>query len=296
VGISQPGLAEPGLTQPGAGLPAVPVFTPGARALATAGNRPYIGHLYTNAGVFKELIGPLVEAPSFKISINGGHHPLTVQIASKDPNALRGDLLKLTEQGGDGTVVYTGIIEDLIEGTDGKTGYTIQLQPLVVELGDTPFSHEYYQQTDVAQMARDAVTQAISYGKHLSYTSASIPLTGLTGIFSFVNATCLRVLEEAKKMAGPNFFYYVDENGLVTFGAANLGAATSSYSVQAQDVLKVQAPITTLYNFHRRHWWNAAQCHGSDCVRVRRGSDSLRLPDGPALDRDRFAVRGPGKD
>jgi len=246
---SEVGLAQPGLFQPGAGAAAVPVFAPGARALATVGNRPYIGHLYTNAGVFKELIGPLVEAPAFKVSINGGHHPLTVQIASKDPKALGGDLLKLTEQGGDGTVVYAGIIEDLIEGTDSKTGYQLQLQPLVVELGDTPFSHEYYQQTDVAQMARDAVTQAISYGKHLSYTSASIPLTGITGIFSFVNATCLRVLEEAKKMAGPSFFYYVDENGLVTFGKADLGATTSSYSVQAQGALKVQAPATTLYNF-----------------------------------------------
>lgn len=284
--------------------------------------KPYIAHLYDSMGNFKSLLGPLLTRPILKWSLNGGGHPITLDLPAQPTGALapvQGDIVKLTEQGGTGSVGYTGIVEDVPDDLDVTVAHQLLLSPLIVELGDGAFDKNYsppispagfvatvssidspmtgygtggevnYQLTtvswdfnaligyefrtvqpdgvtrsggigivkrnwagrvvveyapwagglnpapavgdtvtigrtatpgvDIAQFVRDAVLQT----KHLTTTPQSCPQTGIFASFNFSKTNPLRALEEAVKIGGTNFYFFVDEVGVVWFGQSNQG-------------------------------------------------------------------------
>ena len=219
--------------------------------------RPLLAHLYTNGWIygqnnnprFKKMLGPIVNYPVMKYGVNYGHSPMDLWLPALDSAAnapVRGDIVTLTEQGGDGTVIYTGIIEDLPENlSTSKSEWGLTLQPLSVELGYTPFTVNY-SLVDPAVMVRAAVTAT----KNLTWTAATIPLTGLVRSYDFsFTGTSLKVLEETIKM-GSNLQYFVDEVGQVYFGTSQ--TLNPTYTVkrgQDYDVFKGRASISKLCNY-----------------------------------------------
>lgn len=135
-----------------------------------------------------------------------------------DPIAL-GDIIQLTEQGDNsGTILYTGLVEEIPDdiGPDA-TVHQVALTPLVAELGDASFNQQYSVLTDVAQMVRDAVART----SHCRVEPWSVGDTGVQALYNFNNTNALEVLNVAKRIAGLNFWWFVDATGLVWFQAAS---------------------------------------------------------------------------
>lgn len=129
-----------------------------------------------------------------------------------------GDIIVLTEQGDPGNaVLYTGLVETVPdeENSDGPH-HQIELTPLVAELGDAYFNKQYTVLTDVAQMVRDAVATTA----HCRVAPYSVGDTGVLAIYNFNSTNALEVLTVAKRIAGLNFWWFVDETGLVWFQSA----------------------------------------------------------------------------
>jgi hypothetical protein len=240
--ISGPGSLQPG--GPGPFLfPPPPALLPKTQAL------PFIAHLYSNSLTFKKSLGPLLARPKLKWTLNAGHSPVQLDLPFNDTTAIgpsQGDIVRLTEQGGDGKVVYTGILADIQLNVDVQPPYvSLQLDPLVTELGEAPYDHNYSRPTDIAQMVRDAVNQA----SHLTYTPQSIPDTGIFAVFNFHVTNALEVLNTCKHIGGPNFFFYVDEYGIVWFHSVSF-VGTPVYTLRdGFTVRKKSSPISSLKNY-----------------------------------------------
>jgi hypothetical protein len=138
-----------------------------------------------------------------------------------DPDPIAaGDIIQLTEQGDNsGAILYSGIVEELPDEVGaGATGskHQVTLTPFVAELGDTDFNQQYSTLTDVAQMVRDAVNKT----GHCRVSQKSCGDTGVLAIYNFNQTNVLEVLNVAKRIAGVNFWWFVDAMGLVWFQSA----------------------------------------------------------------------------
>jgi hypothetical protein len=165
---------------------------------------------------FRRCLGPLLNRPMLKSSLNGGYHPITLELtAASQQDAIRpGMVVRMTQRGNSGRVVFSGIIEDCPTTIDAAASYTIALAPMVVELSETYFDRNYTVATDAAQMVRDAVGETL----HLYVDAVSCPDTGRAGIYNYqAGATSLDVLNEALKIAGPGYYWFVDEIGRAWF-------------------------------------------------------------------------------
>lgn len=142
---------------------------------------------------------------------------LAVGMSTDDP-IQNGDIIQLTEQGDPGSaILYTGIVEAVDDETSPDVvRHQISLAPMVVELGDSYFNQQYTVLTDVAQMVRDAVAAT----NHLTVQPWSVGDTGVKAIYNFNSTNALEVLNVAKKIAGVNFWWFVDASGLVWFQSA----------------------------------------------------------------------------
>jgi len=248
-----PGGITPGTSQLGSlslggpGPFAVPLVLP---SLAKAQALPFIAHLYSTTLIFKKALGPLLNRPLLKWSLNAGHHPVRLDLPVNDATVNgpgQGDIVRLTEQGGDGKAIYTGLIND-IQVNIGPAGpyISLVLDPLVTELGEAFFDHNYKTYTDIAQMARDCVNSTA----HLTYTPQSIPDAGIFAIFNFHFTNSLDVLNTIKHIGGPTFWFYVDELGVVWFQAVNLtGRPYYTLTEGSFSLRKKSTPINTLKNY-----------------------------------------------
>jgi hypothetical protein len=130
-----------------------------------------------------------------------------------------GDIIQLTENENSGTILYTGIVEEMPDevgaGASGSK-HQVALTPLVAELGDTDFNQQYATLVDVAQMVRDAVNTTA----HCRVSQMSCGDTGVLAIYNFNQTNVLEVLNVAKRIAGVNFWWFVDAMGLVWFQSA----------------------------------------------------------------------------
>ena len=213
---------------------------------------PYIVHWYTNNGVFKKLSVPLVSFPVLASSINSGNHPLSLEFSTNDQSAqapVQGDLCSLTEDGGDGTVVYKGFAQNPVTQIAGdQLSIKFDLSPMVQELGETPFNRYYTVATDTGQIMRDAVNTT----KHFTATTTEIPNTGVTAIIDFPNSNCLRAVEEAKRLTGPFMWWFADGAAGKVFGeVANVGGV-ADYTVKLSQEITAQtseSPFDSLLNW-----------------------------------------------
>lgn len=230
------GIKSNGLGQIGLGGPqpvqsfALPVMS------ATA--QSYIAHLYDHNMVFKRTLGgaAIINKPGLKLTQNGGYQPIALEMAASvtgqsiygesifgvdvyggASGVSLGDVIQLSEQGDNaGTILYSGNVEttpeELAVGA-GTTHHQIELVPWVAELGDGYFNQNYTAATDVAQFVRDAVGQT----SHCSVSPISCPNTGITAIYNFQNTNPLDAVHVARQVAGANYWWWVDAQGVVWF-------------------------------------------------------------------------------
>lgn len=226
---------------------------------------PLLAHVYASDGVtYLGSPGPLVNRPQLKWTLNGGFHPIQLELADTSSwgrtygsmiygtgtygGFTQGNIVRLTEQGGDGRVIYTGIVENLLDeiSADGHVSHQLCLTPLVAELGDAYLNFNYSVATDVAQMVRDAVRQSI----HCSFNEVSIPIsTGTVAINDFNYRPATDVLDFAIKSLGSNWYWFCDCHGIVWLQPMSSTAAYSAVRGQDYQSRKSNASIADLKNF-----------------------------------------------
>jgi hypothetical protein len=160
-----------------------------------------------------------------------------------------GDIIQLTEQGDPGSaILYTGLVEEIPDeiSPDG-VHHQITLTPLFAELGDAYFNKEYIVLTDVAQMVRDAVATTA----HCWVQPWSVADSGVLAIYSFNGTNALEVLNVAKRIAGLNFWWFVDASGLVWFQSATTANPSKLTLKRGSDLngVKKTRSIVGLKNF-----------------------------------------------
>lgn len=260
LGVSQLGSMQLGGPGPYVPPAALPILGAAAGSIAPVPNAGYgyLARLYSNRMTFKKSLGPLLNKPILKWSLNAGHHPIQVDLPVNDVTIYgpqQGDIVRLTEQGGDGKIIYTGILSNILSNIDARPPYiSLMIDPLVTELGEAPFNHDYLIPTDIAQMVRDAVHNTA----HLSYTPQSIPDAGIFAVYNFSLTNSLEVLGLCKHIGGPHFWFHVDELGVVWFQAApNLGGPSTALIRPAftiglganYSIRKRSAPLSNVKNY-----------------------------------------------
>lgn len=214
--------AGSGLSVIGLGGPPLTATVP-TRSMPATGE-PWIAHVYHNDWSFKATIDPLDgNQQPLGASLNGGFQPLTLPVAASPASTVcaPGDLITITEQGGDGLPIIGGIVEDLpdIADSQGQTSHGIAIAPFVAELADTGVELVYTVPTDVGRMVRDAVSKTAHCGfnfETIPDTGVLLPTSGFDPV-QFTGAVAADVLNAAILMAGPTYSWFCDELGTVWF-------------------------------------------------------------------------------
>lgn len=231
LGIKSNGLGQIGL---GGSQPVQSFAMPAMSQTALS----YILHLYDHNLAFKRTLGgaTLLTHPGLKMTQNGGYQPITLEVSSlveggstiygiaKFGNSTYqgggagviniGDVGRLSEQGDTGTIVFSGNIESTpVEMSPSGTHFQIALTPWVSELGDGYFNKTYATPTDVAQFVRDAVATTA----HCSVSPLSCPDSGIKATYDFVSSNPLDAIHIAKQIAGSNWWWHCDAQGIVWF-------------------------------------------------------------------------------
>jgi hypothetical protein len=192
-----------------------------ARTLPPAA-APFIAHAYQNDGVtslgtFTALTAPtLVWTPA-----NGGMDQVQLMVSTRSITLTQGNVIRLSYQGDGASIVFSGTVEDLpdIIGP-GRVQHIILLTAFGFELDDVHSSSVYTGPTDLGQIVRDAVAQTT----HCSCDQVSVP--AYTGIFAptssggtldFRNQTLKQQIDTCRSIAGPTWYWFVDELGRVWF-------------------------------------------------------------------------------
>ena len=198
-----------------------------------------MAHLYNNDWSFRASLGAIIGTrPVLKQTMNSGFQPITVELPAKNSIIQPGNLIVITEEGGDATgsapagePVIAGWVESVPRTLDvNGWKHEVTITPFVAELGDNKLTKNYTIATDVAQMVRDAV----SLCPHLRFTWQSIPNTGITAIYNFSEAPALEVLDHARLIAGTNYSWFVDAIGVVWFQAINT-TSSATFTVTPKD-------------------------------------------------------------
>lgn len=203
------GASQLGLLQMGG-----PVYAQSYDRTLPASARPLLGHAYGNDGVTPvTTFSPLNRPTLTATTANGGFNQILLNLAAPLSNVVQGNIVRLSEQGGDGSFIYSGIVEDIPDSIrpDG-VDHQLLLSPPAYELDDTYTQLNYTAPVDIAQMARDAIALTL----HLSCDQTSVPaftgiLAATTGALDFRNQSAKQVLDTARSIAGPTWFWYVDE-------------------------------------------------------------------------------------
>lgn len=216
-------MSRPGALDEGSGLGALGLAGPLIQqnfSLPTFSKtaKPYIVHLYDRNLVFKRTFGgsaTLIDKTGLKLTQNGGFQAITLKMTGPVPGIVLGDVIRLSEQGDNsGTILFSGNVETTpVEQLPGSINYLITVTPWVAELGDGYFDQNYSTATDVAQFVRDAVAKTA----HCSVSPISCPNSGVTAIYDFQNTNPLDAVHVAKQIAGANFWWWCDAQGVVWF-------------------------------------------------------------------------------
>ncbi len=221
--------------------------------IATNQTLPYVVHVYDNNGIFKRLSVPLVNFPPIMRSLNAGTQPIELDFATNDKSAtapVQGDLVLLTENGGDGSVLFRGVVQNPVVSVSGnQLQIKLVIGPLVQELGETPFNRFYTVATDTGQIMRDAVNTT----KHWTATTTEIPNTGVTAIVAFENSNVLKALDDAKRLTGPFMIWRADDTvQKVLASVVNPGSVSADYTVKLTQEVTAEtseSPFDSLLNW-----------------------------------------------
>lgn len=214
-----------------------PLVNTYSRPLATSG-KPLLAHIYDNDGVSFKGTLPVLQWSSIKATTaNGGYDQVTLSLAFAstmsiygdavyglnvyDGQLIQGNVVRLTEVGGPWNgFVFSGVVEDIPDTiTPTSVSHNVLLTHFAFELDDVQSVSVYAVPTDISQMVRDAVAQTF----HCSCDSNSVPVsTGIFlpqpgGVIDFRNQTVKQQIDTCRSLAGPTWYWYVDELGRVWF-------------------------------------------------------------------------------
>lgn len=185
-----------------------------------------MAHAYGNDGVTPNATTAtfsILNRPSLKATTaNGGYEQITLEVAAPVAGLTQGNVIRLTEVGGPFKgFVYGGIIESFPD-TRSPTGtrHEIVVSPFGWELTRVATQLVYTTPTDVIQTVRDAVALT----QHCSCDQVSVPpSTGImlaqSGAVDYRGQKVNQVLDTARSILGPTWFWYCDELGRVWFQA-----------------------------------------------------------------------------
>lgn len=184
---------------------------------------PMIAHVYQNDAVsFLGSFSVLNFPTLVNTTANGSLDQVELEVASRTFTVTQGNVVRLTFQDSDGSVVYSGVVEDLPD-TIGPTGvkHLVLVSPFAFELDDVRSNSNYTAAaTDIAQIVRDAVDQTL----HCSCDQVSVPpSTGIvapgnsSASLDFRNQPLKSQIDLCRSMAGPAWYWHVDELGRVWF-------------------------------------------------------------------------------
>jgi len=184
---------------------------------------PLLAHAYLNDGVTPAAVAtfPILGRPSIvATTANGGLDQITLEVAAPIAGLTQGNVIRLTEVGGPWAgFVWGGIVESFPDtrSADG-TKHQIVAAPFGWELTRTAVQLLYASPTDIA----DTIRAAVSATLHCSCDQLSVPTT--TGVYlavtdnvDFRGQQASQVLDTARSMAGPTWYWWVDELGRVWF-------------------------------------------------------------------------------
>lgn len=244
------------------GPPLINTFSRSIPAQAT----PFIAHAYSNDGVTPlGTLGPLSNRPALRAMLaNGGYEQVTLETPISTRGTVygagvfglgiyggigQGNIVRLSQQGGDGSFVYSGIVEALPDTIGRQTKHEIVLSPFGFELDDTYTQLVYSSPTDVATVVRQAVALTV----HCSCDQVSVPpatgvLIAQNGQVDFRNQTVKQVIDTCRSFAGPTWYWHVDELGRVWFQPQGSGAVYTVTRRQYEERVSDGGSIQQLRN------------------------------------------------
>lgn len=203
-----------------------------ARALPAVAS-PMIAHVYQNDAVtFLGSFSVLTFPPLINTTANGGFEQIELEVASRTFTVTQGNVVRLSFQGDGNSIVYSGVVEDLPD-IIGPTGirHVILVSPFGFELADVHSQSNYTTTVDIAQIVRDAVAQTM----HCSCDQVSVPPStgivapGIAGAsLDFRHQTLQSQIDLCRSLAGPAWYWHVDELGRVWF---QFMASAATYTV-----------------------------------------------------------------
>lgn len=227
---------------------------------AESAAKPLIAHVYQNDGVVVIGTLPVLNRPVLSPTLaNGGFNQILLSVQTyvtgmiwgqfiwgsqtwggTGLNISQGNVIRLSEQGGDGSFIYGGVVEDLPETiSPSGVSHQILISPFAIELDDTFSQAVYTAPVDVSQLVRDAV--ALTH--HCSCDQVSCPastgvMAATTGQLDFRNQSVKQIIDTARSIAGPTWFWHVDELGRVWFQAMGSSAIYTIPQAQYEERTK----------------------------------------------------------
>lgn len=97
----------------------------------------------------------------------------------------------------------------------------------------------------------DRYVAEISAGNspQISYNTMSIPLTGTTATYKFEGKTYREAVDKVKELAPSDYFWYIDETGILTFKGKSATATHSFYVSKHVVSLEIQQSMEKIRNF-----------------------------------------------
>ena len=208
--------------------------------------------VYTNAGNFLTVWKDIPEV-SFIKNIDGGLGECVLQLPKKfdtaGPDLFLGNIVEIRVADKDTAaiggaastkIIYRGYISMMDRVAVGQhEGITVHLLGMFSLLAmdilkDGTQTTLYSDATaglttgtasaaDIGLMARAVIDRyrAENTNPQINYTTKSTPLTGTSGTYHIAQKTYADALEALRKIAPPHTFFYVDENGTLSFRVGN---------------------------------------------------------------------------
>jgi hypothetical protein len=183
---------------------------------------PMIAHVYQNDAVTFLGSFAVMNAPTLiNTTANGSFDQVQLEVASRTFTIAQGNVVRLTFQDDGSSIVYSGVVEDLPD-VIGPTQvqHLVLVSPFGFELDDVHSQSNYTASVDIVQIVRDAVDQTL----HCSCDQISVPPStgivapGLVGAsLDFRHQTLKSQIDLCRSLAGPAWYWHVDELGRVWF-------------------------------------------------------------------------------
>lgn len=200
----------------------------------------------------------VVADPTFRMVINGGASELVIRLGRTYTQFDEGVSVAVNNRvelwcydcdAPDGVKVYTGyisiyspVIDDENQYVDVTVlGFATNLTNYILTDPATTDTTITYSGFDPSNILRDAIDKYHdSGGNFVFYTSSSIQNTNSTVTYQFINSTIQDVINKVIELTPYNWFWFVDANGIINLGMANIAKADHTLTI-GRDISYIQS-------------------------------------------------------